>query len=146
MKKFFQVTFYIMPVTVKALLDVICSKEFWSPTTAVSLSLPVGLYFREQDLFIRKLFFSRPLPILISLHFFSICVLPWYLALLLPLFLGDSCVQQESGDCTQFLGCLELVYEENSRCRQPPPLHTDSTSFTELFYLDPMPCLAHMVI
>lgn len=60
MKAFFQVTFYIMPVTVKALLDVMCSKEFRSPTTAVSLSLPVGPYFRGQDLCIRKFLFLDP--------------------------------------------------------------------------------------
>lgn len=146
MRHFFQVTSYIMPVTVKMLLDVICSKKFWSPTTALALSLPVGSYFREQDLCISTFLFLDPFAhtFLCTSSAFVSCLSIW-------LFFchcsqGIHVYNRNQVIVHNVLDVWSYLYEEN-RADAGHLLHyTASTSSTELFYLDPMLCLAHKII
>lgn len=113
MKHFFQVTFYIMPVTVRAFLDVTCRKEFWSPTTAVSLSLPAGPYFREQNLCISMFLFLDPFThtFLCTSSAFVSCLSTW-------LFFchcskGIHVYSRNQVIVYNFLGVWSYLYEEN---------------------------------
>lgn len=100
-------------------LDIICSKEFWSPITAVSLPLPVGPYFREQDLYIRTFLFLDPLThtFLCTSSAFVSCLSVWLFFCYCSQ--GIHVYNRNQVIVYNFLGVWCYLNEEKSRCRRP---------------------------